>query len=402
MSTFDLRVRRVPGPPLVSARLWLWGGLRLEPLPGAGLLTGRLLGEGTQRRSFERIAEETEALGMVLSTFGSIDAIGISLDALAEDWELALELLAELTFEPAFPAHRLEWAQRQAAAELESFLDQPGARARQRYLRQLYGEHPYGRSPLGDAASLAAVTPELCAEVHRQSLALGGCVTVAGAVDEDAVHHRLAGLFPAAKEPPPMPVLPAPRGVGPARQQEQLHRGEQVHLFMGHLTLPRHHPDIPALELLGILLGAGAGLSGRLPQRIREAEGLSYQVDVATQAGAGLDPGRFSVWLGTSPSTVGQAESAVREELQRLVEDGPEEAEVEEARSYVLGRDPFRRETGGQWADLLAEAALYGVEVHRPEWVREALEGLDAARLREVAQRWLHPEALRLTVGVPG
>ena len=57
MSTFDLRVRRVPGPPLVSARLWLWGGLRLEPLPGAGLLTGRLLGEGTQRRSFERIAD---------------------------------------------------------------------------------------------------------------------------------------------------------------------------------------------------------------------------------------------------------------------------------------------------------------------------------------------------------
>lgn len=396
------RVRHVPGPPLFSARLWLWGGTRLEDIPGQALVTARLLSEGTRRRSFEQISREAEDRGMMLATSSSSEVLGIALDALAEDWRLALDWLAELALEPSFPEDRLQWIVRQATAELDSLLDQGDLRTRRRFLHQIHHPHPYGRLPHGDRESLARLQATDCAAFHRSALAWGGCITVTGALDEDAVRDHLHQLFAHLPgDAAPLPQIASAQGGGEERQEELLPTGEQAHLYLGHLTIPRTHPDMPALEVLAVLLGAGAGLSGRLPERLREREGLAYQVDVATLVGGGLDPGRFAVYLGTTPSTAAQAERGVREELDHLLTNGITAEELEEARAYLLGRAPFRRETARQWADLLAEAELYGIPVDRSDWLQEVLQGLTRDAVDAAARRWIRPEALRVTLGRP-
>lgn len=397
---FTARVRRVPGAPVFSARLWLRGGLRVEPLPGVSLLTGRSLVEGTADRTWDQIALDAENLGMVLQSFGTGESIGVSIDAMAEDWELALDWLAEVAFTASFPDERVAWLCRQAGAELESLLDQPEARAARAFQNQLYHPHPFARSLHGDLESLTRIRSEHCRVFHRQVLAYGGCVVAAGAIDEEAVHQKLAGLFPSDEPAEPLPSVAAPEG-HPERRREVRLASEQAHLYLGQLTVPRNHPQVPALELLGVVLGAGSGLSGRLPERIREAEGLAYSVDARTVGGSGLEPGRFVVYVGTAPETVAQAERSVREELDRLLRDGIEDTEMEDARSYLLGRDPFRRETARQWADLLAETELYGIPVDQPDWVRTTLEALKKEDIESAARQWIRPDELRVTLGLP-
>jgi predicted Zn-dependent peptidase len=288
-------------------------------------------------------------------------------------------------------------------AELESLLDQPDVRTARAFLEQLYHPHPYSRALHGDPASLACLDAAGCAEHHRRSLTWGGCAVVTGQVDEARVGRRLEELFghldQAAGELPP---VPPPLGLPEVHREVLLPGSEQAHLYAGHTTVPRNHPSMPALDLLGVVLGAGAGLSGRLPERIREREGLAYTVDCATASGAGIDPGRLVVYAGTSPKTAAQAEKAVREELRRLVDEGVEKEELEEARSYLIGRDPFRRETARQWADLLAEAELYGLPTDRPGWQVERLRALRHRDVEEVARCFLRPDDVRVTLGVPG
>src|SRR6185295_1740671 len=115
-----VRVRRVEGAPVVAVRLWLRAGARQEPIPGQSLVTGRMLTEGTPRRDWRRIAEEAEAKGMIVQSSGSFESIGLAIDALAQDWELALDWAAELLLESSFPEDRCAWLARQAAAEPES------------------------------------------------------------------------------------------------------------------------------------------------------------------------------------------------------------------------------------------------------------------------------------------
>jgi zinc protease len=396
-----VRVRRVEGAPVVAVRLTLQAGAREEILPGQSLVTGRMLAEGTRSRDWLRIAEDAENKGMSLESTGNFESIGVSVDALAQDWELALEWAAEILLEPVFPADRCAWTAKQAAAELESLADQPDVKTAWGFLEQLYSPHPRCRPVHGSVESLLALNSADCAAFHRRAQAHGILASVTGVVDEDAVRDRLTKLVggpPSDVERFPEP--PAPIGLGP-RYNISLEASDQAHLYIGHLTVDRRHPDYAALELLAVILGSGAGLTGRIPARIREREGLAYTTYAQTASGSGIDAGRLVMYVGTSPATVEQAERGVVEEITRLVADGIEDAELEEARAYLLGREPFRRETARQWADLLIEAEEYGLPLDDFEHRKAELEALDRPTVEAAARRHVHPEALRVTVGMP-
>ena len=396
------RVRRVPGVPVVAARLWLRGGTRLEEIPGQSLITGRLLTEGTGRRSWDRIATSADDRGILLQSFGTHDTVCLSIEALAGDWQVALEWLAELVLESTFPEDRFDWIRRQAGAELESLFDQPEARTAQAFLDHLYRPHPYARPLQGDAASLGRLTATDCAAFHRRLLDWGGVAVVTGEIEEAAVEARLDELFADLDGPATtQPDTPVPEGRSSDRVEVAAGEGDQAHLCAGHLTVARNHSQLPALEVAGVILGAGAGMSGRLPERVREREGLAYACDVQVASGSGFEPGRLVAYAGTSPDTLKQAERAIREELARLVDGGIEPAELDDARAYLIGRDPFHRETARQWSSLLAEAELYGLPIDRPEWVVETLEGLTLADVEAAARRWIQPSAIKVTVGLP-
>lgn len=386
-----LRVRRVPGPPVVAVRAWVPGGARVEPAPGIALVSGRALSEGTLRRDWREIADRSEALGAAVASSASFEAHGATVDVRAVHWREAIDWAVELLTEPSFPEDRCRWMARQAASELDSLRDQPEVRTAWAFLEQLFAPHPRSRPIQGTPESLARIGAADCRAFHEEALLRGGLtVTIAGDLDEAAAREHLDERLAACGLAPPLPAPsddpsgvggfpepPAPVGSPERHRTVALPPGDQAHLFAGCLTVRRDHPDRHALELLGVILGAGAGLSGRLPERVREREGLAYSVQVQTLAGAGLDPGRLVVYVGTGPETVAQAERAVREELARLVEDGATAGELEGARSYLLGRDPFRRETARQWADLMGEAALYGVPDDDPAWRRERLAAVD-------------------------
>jgi zinc protease len=181
----------------------------------------------------------------------------------------------------------------------------------------------------------------------------------------------------------------------------ELPEGDQAHLLMGRLTVPVRDPDRVALEIAAVVLGSGPGLAGRIPARIREAEGLAYATHVATAAGAGLSPGRFVVYLGTAPGNIDRGREAVVEEVERLLAEGIGASEFEEARMYLLGSEPFRRETARQVAVLQAQSCLYELPFDQPGWLAKELAGLNRGSVQDAMARHLDPEGWFCTVGLP-
>lgn len=391
----------MPGAPLVAIRVALAGGARSESSPGAALVTGRGLAEGSRRRDYRMLAEAAEDRGLSAAAFGAFEWIGVAVDGLASAWEEALELAAEMALEPAFPEARVRLLSRQAAAELEAQADDGATVAGRAFARLLYGEHPKGRPLQGDPESLARIDRGACVRFHAASLAAGGCVAVAGAIDEDEVESRLERLF--ADLPPPRPAAaPAPPPVPSARRVEVRTRArDQAHLFVGQLSVARAHPDCAALEIAAIALGAGPGLAGRVPGRVRDRDGLAYDASADTVAGAGLDAGRLVAYAGTSPATVDRAERAILEELRRLRGEGLTDGEIEEARAYLAGREPFRRETARQWVDLAAAGAIEGLPFEDERWSGRRSLCPTVAEVRAALARHLDPDRLAVALGRP-
>jgi len=396
-----VRVARLPGAQSVAMRLWLRGGSRVETRPGTSWVTGRCLLEGTRSRDWREIAEASEDRGMMLGGFGSLEVEGVRVDCLLDDWALGLDWLTEIALESTFPEERCAWVCRQGAAELESLADQPEVLAGWAFSELLYGDQAPGRPLQGSAASLAALTAAECEAHHRRALSRGGVLSVVGDIDADEIRSRTSRLAARVGGGDAEEVPLAELGSA-LRSEVTTESPDQAHLYLGHPTVPIAHPDARDLEILSIVLGAGAGLSGRIPERVREREGLAYSTWVATTAGAGIEPGRFIVYVGTSAGTADRAERCVREEIDRLLDRGPEPLEVRDAVSYLRGREPFRRETTRQRADLMAQAGLHGLPLDEPGWMEERLAAATPASLLETARRHLRPEEIRVAVGAPG
>jgi zinc protease len=398
--TTEIRCARAGNSTSVAIRVWLRGGMSSEGRPGLALLTGRMLAEGTPSRSWDRIATEAEALGMDISTFGGPEVIGVSIDALAEDWRQAAVWAADLALHSSFPDDRCGWVARQTVAELASLSEQPEVLTGWAFQEQLYAPHPWSRPLQGSRDSIEALSSEDCSIFHRESLARGCIVSVAGDIDPAEVEPLLEELFASAGDAAIQDELETPIG-GARERQVVLPVSDQAHLLVGKLTVPVTDPDRVALELAAVVLGSGPGLAGRIPQRIREAEGLAYATHVATAAGAGLSPGRFVVYLGTAPQNVDRARRAVGEEVRRLLDDGFEPGELEEARLYLLGSEPFGRETARQVAVLRAQSCLYDMPVDQVGWLASKLEGLDSDAVAAAMERHLDPDSWVCTVGMP-
>jgi len=354
-----LTAMRAPDSGVVAARAWLRGGARVDPSPGLALLCGRMLVEGSARRTWREIAEQAEARGVSLNGLASAEVHGLSVDALADDGDLALEWLAELMLEPGFDRARFELLRDQTLGELLSLADRPEVVTGWAFRDQLYRPHPLASPSQGTSESLAALTPEACKRFHGDALARGGVVAVAGDIDEDAVLADLERLFGGSPADAIRTVdPPAPRGRRKKRIEIVTGSREQAHVYAGHFTVERRHPDLPELRALGILLGSD-GMAGLIPNRIREQEGLAYATHVDLLAGAGTDPGALSVYLGTHPDRVARALELVRDSLRHVLERPPEAAVLEECKTGMFGREPFVAETAGQWAGLLVDALLF-------------------------------------------
>ncbi len=395
------RVRRVEGAPVVSVRLWVRGGQRAEPQPGLGWACGRMLTEGTARRTWLSIAEDAEDLGAAVRGFSGTEVHGVALDGLCTDWRTLLSWGHELLYESTFPADRLAWLVRRGRGELTALYDPPDSATWWAFLQQLYGPHPRSRPPQGTLEALPELRPEALSVFHAASRHRGVLLTVAGRIDEEEVERWVRDHFgEMAAGDGAAVVPPSPPPAAGQRQERRVGGQGQAHLFLGQLTVPRWHADETALELAGVVLGAGAGLTGRIPQRVREQEGLAYTATAATVQDAATDPGRATFYVGTSVETVDRAEAAVREELLGALEQGMTADEVEAARAYLLGREPFRRETARQWSSRLAEALYWDRPIDDLVWCRERLCRPTADDVTAALRRHLRPASLMVTVGI--
>jgi len=98
--------------------------------------------------------------------------------------------------------------------------------------------------------------------------------------------------------------------------------------------------------------------------------------------------------------TTGQLLSVMRQEVERMRDRGPTQAEVEKAQRYLAGLFPLRTETNESLAAALADMALYGLGDDWLDRYRDRVRAVTRAEARDAAARYCFPEPpLTVVVG---
>jgi zinc protease len=382
-------------------RLLLPGGLRAETEATGGtfgLLT-RCWTRGTRRHDSHALALATEGLATSIAGVTGWSTFGLGASFPSRYTAPALELFEELLCEPTFPDGPFEEERSLALQALLRERESPGSVAFRAFARLRYGPHPWARSPLGNEQSLVALSPETLRRCVAQRLRRDEVVLcLVGDVHAEAAADQLTRLLERLPEgrgpvqPPPMPE----QRTAPTYERIALPRA-QAHLVAGFDALKVGDPDAAALDLVHAILG---GQSGRLFRALRDERGLAYQV--GTLGASGADPGWFAVHLATDPEQVELARAGVRDELNRLLDDGVEVDELDRCRRRLQGAWEIGRQSYGGMSEARVSDAVHGLGwTHSDGWC-DRLDEVDGEDVLRVARRIIDLSRLiEVVVGPP-
>ncbi|MEO5945292.1 MAG: insulinase family protein, partial [Chitinophagaceae bacterium] len=89
-----------------------------------------------------------------------------------------------------------------------------------------------------------------------------------------------------------------------------------------NLNISKKNPDYPAVLMANELLGGGAFLSSRIPQRLRESDGMSYGAGSFMDVDYKYNTGNWGVYAYFNPLYKGKLDSALHQEVDKAIKDG--------------------------------------------------------------------------------
>jgi zinc protease len=380
--------------PMVTMSLLIEGGARLDPPGREGLanLAAQLLTYGTKNHTAVKLGEALDFLGASLSTGCSEETITINFTLLKKDLDEGLRLLAEVLTEASFPPEEIERRKQAVIAGLRAQDEQPGQVAEVKFLETLFPKSPYGRRVEGTPESVKNIDRGGLLEFYQNELRPDRAIlAVVGDVSQGEVVEKLnSALRPWQKKA--AAKLPPPNAAAGARAFIKINKQlTQANIVIGHAGVPRAHPDYYAIQVMNYILGGG-GFSSRMMDSIRNERGFAYSVY------SHFDPrkyaGTFEVVMQTKNESAGEAIKIAVAEIRKMREQGVTDAELKEAKDYLIGSFPLRFDTNRKVAAFLSQVEFYGLGLDYPDRYPEIISKISREDVLRASKTYLHPEKL--------
>ena len=386
-----LIVLPMPSLPLVSMRMLIHGGARLDPPGGAGLatFTDELVLHGAGDRDALAFAGALEQAGIHLEADTGSEDSALSLDARSEQLDLALDLLADAILRPRFASREASRVAELQAGDIAMAIDDPNEQARLAVRAAWYGRrHPLGRPVEGTLASVERLhAPGARRDWARRYRADRATFVLAGDVQIPALQAALEARFEGWARSD-APLVPTPRAPARPRPRPVHVEAPEASQTVLHFALPgwaTSDPDFVAGRLAVSLFGGT--FTSRLNRLLREERGLTYGISAWVDSGP--THGLVHIRTSVQANQAAEAEAAIHEELARLAH-GVEAHEIEKAvavwRTSMLEAMGTRSGVAGSFASLVAQGvgveALGGRLAQAEEIKREAVSKCAAALSR--------------------
>jgi zinc protease len=352
--------------PTVAVRALVFAGDSAAPagqpaLPG---LVANMLARGTKTRTKEQIGALLDDVGATHSYFAGQNQVVGQAGGMARNLPLMLEILAEELRDPAFNAEELVKARKELENAYLQADDNTSLRAQERLGQLIYAkDHPY--YPKGRAAMVASLNELTQADLRAFHAAryngAGTIIAVVGDVDAARtvalVEKRFAAMARGERYSN-MRVATTPPADA-SREAVTLQGKANMNIVLGTASgLRRTDPDYEAALVGNAALGQTA-LSSRLGKRVRDTEGLTYQIYSRFLQSDEID----GVWLANvfvAPQNLAKALKSTQDVIATYARDGATDAEVEAQKSFFAGNFKVGLGTNGGVADALVSAEKYG------------------------------------------
>ena len=393
-------VARVAKLPLVSVATVIDATALSDPhgKEGTAQLAAKGLKEGTVSRDGVRLALDLEKLGTSLESGADWDGTVTSMTVLRENLDQAFKIFAEVLTSPAFREDDMERLKGERLAERLQLLDEPRGLADESFSRFVYTvDSRYAEPVGGDSISVGSITRDDIAAFHRVNYVPGATtVILAGdiAVDEgvELVESTLGRWTGKAAVKTPV----ADKRARSSRAVEIVAKPDAVQseVRVGHVGVPRTHPDYFRIVVMNSVLG---GLfSSRINLNLREVHGYTY--GASSYFDWRRQSGPFVISTAVQSEVTAAAISETLKEIEKMREEEIGTDELTLATSYLEGVFPIRYETTAAIASALSNLVTFGLPEDYFDTYRRNISLVSTQDVLDAARAYVDPAQLQIVV----
>ena len=393
-----------PGIPKVAFGVLVGAGAVTDPpeRPGLAHMTASMLPEGTSTRSSQQIAEEMEFLGAQLGSDAAREYVLLSAETLTSKWPEALEIVADVLRNPAFPPEELERVRKESLTDLKRIADNPITIASRASRSLLYGPQTrYGHPTTGTEQSVEATTrEELLGQFAGHYGPENTTLIVVGDVSEDDVISKAEAHFGDwATQGTPAATEAEDAEAGPATQTTIFLADKpgaaQSVIRAGHLTIPQDHPDYFAMNLMNYVFGGQ--FSARLNMNLRQDKGYSY--GYMSSVDWSIGPSALVAGGGVQTAVTKESVAETLRELADIRGKRPvTRKEFTAARNGIIRALPSQFETQGQTLVQLVRLVVFALPDDYFSNYVSTLKAVSLDDVRRVATERLDENHLKILV----
>lgn len=370
-------------------------------------LTGALLMRGTKTKTRQQIQDEMDKLDARVSVGGggrggpasSTGSVSASIQTKEENLVPAMRLAVEILREPAFPEADFDQIKKQQIAAIERNRTEPGTLSMEALQKNLSpfpkGDVRYIRSLDEQIADLNKVTLDDVKKFHAAFYgASHGDLVVVGPFNANGVQKAAAELLGAWSSAVPYTRIPSKylkttpvnlKIETPDKQNAQFEAGVR-------LQMSDTDPDYAPMVLANYLFGGS--IAGRLGNRIRNQEGLSYSVASNFTAASDGDAAVFSAGAIANPKNAPKVEASFRDELAKTIAGGFTADEVSGGKKALLDARAVGRSQDQSVLGLIRLRDDFGRTLAWDEQMDAKIAALTVEQVNAAFKRRVDPGAL--------
>ena len=156
---------------------------------------------------------------------------------------------------------------------------------------------------------------------------------------------------------------------------------QQVHYILGCPTYGHKEKKRNIVSVLSHILGEGA--SSRLFQKLREDNGIAYQVN--SFLNSFYDISTFGVYLSTNDKSINKAQELVLEEIKKIKKRKVTEVELNRAKEYLIGNMIMSLESTTNRMLRIAQSIIYFDKIRSIEDTVKHIQKVTVNEIRDIS-----------------
>ena len=393
-------IQEVRNNPIVTIDTWIKTGSIDEDDSNSGVahFLEHLFFKGTKNHEPGEFDKILETKGAITNAATSKDFTHYYITIPSKDFDLAMELHADMLMHPMIPRNEMEKERKVVLEEISKDTNSPNKILHENLESMLYSVHPYKRRVIGRSEVIETITREQVLNFYNAHYSPSNMVTVViGDVDTNRALAKIKEVFNEGVKKQDKYTYPKDPQLTKQQKKVSYANVQSGYMLIGFRGVSITDKDSYALDVLSTIMGEGR--SSVLNQVLKEKKRIAFSISAGNSTYK--DDGIFYVSANFEPNKCKLVQDVVFEEIAKIQKNGVTEEQLKLAKNIIERNTYYSRESVSNISTEIGYTMALTGDIKFYDSYLTNIKNVTKEDVKRVAEKYLGVDRSAISIVMP-